>query len=190
MSENRHSALCSENCPNVHAKAVLWICHITLLQRMSLCRIRSMRGWVGFALWAHPKRLLNHWSHISSNLMNMQKRNSAKGNSRYDNKHMYWLCITVAVIYHWRLLVLQQSAATWLCVWYCFRLHKVIGNGKNGWSMHSRSAVFLNNTKTPDFTFLGVKSGVHFAICWFSAFIAEREEVSIVENEKSYRILK
>ena len=24
--------------------------HITLLQRMSLCRILSMRGWVGFAL--------------------------------------------------------------------------------------------------------------------------------------------
>ena len=134
-----------------------------------------MRVWVGFALWAHPKRLLNHWSHISSNLMNMQKRNSAKGNSRCDKKHIYWLCITVAVIYPWRLLVLQQSAATWLCVWYCFRLHKVIENGKNHWSMHSRSAVFLNNTKTPNFTFLGVKLGVHFAICWFSAFIAERE---------------
>ena len=142
---------------------------------MSLCRIRSMRGWVGFALWAHPKQLLNHWSHISSNLMNMQKRNSAKGNSRCDKKHIYWLCITVAVIYPWRLLVLQQSAATWLCVWYCFRLHKVIGNGKNHWSMHSRSAVFLNNTKTPNFTFLGVKLGVCFAICWFPAFIAERE---------------
>ncbi len=27
------------------------------------------------------------------------------------------------------------------------------------------SAVFLNNTKTPNFTFLGVKLGVYFAIC-------------------------
>ena len=54
--------------------------------------------------------------------------------------------------------------------------HRVFGLiRKNHWSMHSRSAVSLNNTKTPDFTFLGVKSGVHFTICWFSAFIAERE---------------
>ena len=31
--------------------------------------------------------------------------------------------------------------------------------------MQNRSAVFLNNTKTPYFTFLGVKLGVYFAIC-------------------------
>nr|DAM32657.1 MAG TPA: hypothetical protein [Caudoviricetes sp.] len=31
--------------------------------------------------------------------------------------------------------------------------------------MHSRSAVFLNNTKTPNFTLLGVKLGVCFVIC-------------------------
>ena len=41
--------------------------------------------------------------------------------------------------------------------------------------MHSRSAVFLNNTKTPNFTLLGVKLGVCFVICWFPTFIAERE---------------
>ena len=59
-----------------------------------------------------------------------------------------------------------------------YYVHRVFGLiRKNHWSMHSRSAVFLNNTKTPDFTFLGVKSGVHFTICWFSAFIAEREGV-------------
>ena len=57
-----------------------------------------------------------------------------------------------------------------------YYVHRVFGLiRKNHWSMHSRSAVFLNNTKTPDFTFLGVKSGVHFTICWFSAFIAERQ---------------
>ncbi|WP_246867057.1 hypothetical protein [Parabacteroides distasonis] len=28
--------------------------------------------------------------------MNMQKRNSAKGNNRCDNEYIYWLCITVA----------------------------------------------------------------------------------------------
>ena len=33
----------------------------------------------------------------------------------------------------------------------------------------------LNKIKTPNFTFLGVKLGVCFIICWFSAFIAERE---------------
>ena len=31
--------------------------------------------------------------------------------------------------------------------------------------MQNHSAVFLNNTKTPNFTFLGVKLGVCFAIC-------------------------
>ena len=35
--------------------------------------------------------------------------------------------------------------------------------------------IILNKTKTPDFTFLGVKLGVCFAICWFSAFVAEKE---------------
>ena len=41
--------------------------------------------------------------------------------------------------------------------------------------MHSRSAVFLNNTKTPNFTLLGVKLGVCFVKHWFSMFIAERQ---------------
>ena len=42
--------------------------------------------------------------------------------------------------------------------------------------MWIRDAWFiLNNTKTPNFTFLGVKLGVCFAIYWFSAFIAERQ---------------
>ena len=31
------------------------------------------------------------------------------------------------------------------------------------------------NTKAPNFTLLGVKLGACFTICWFSAFIAERE---------------
>ncbi len=35
--------------------------------------------------------------------------------------------------------------------------------------------IWLNSIKTPNFTFLGVKLGVCFAICWFSAFIAERQ---------------
>ena len=38
-----------------------------------------------------------------------------------------------------------------------------------------RSVSFLKkNTKTPDFTFLGVKSGVYFTKHWFSMFIAVR----------------
>ena len=46
-------------------------------------------------------------------------------------------------------------------------------SSKRGWI---RDAWFiLNNAKTPNFTFLGVKLGVCFAIYWFSAFIAERE---------------
>lgn len=31
--------------------------------------------------------------------------------------------------------------------------------------MQIRLAVFLNNTKTPNLTFLGVKLGAYFAIC-------------------------
>ncbi len=48
--DNDHSALYSLNCRDARIKVVLWICRMTLLQRMSLCRIRSMRGWGGFAL--------------------------------------------------------------------------------------------------------------------------------------------
>ena len=39
-----------QNCHNARIKVVLWICRMTLPQKMLLCRIRSMRGWDGFAL--------------------------------------------------------------------------------------------------------------------------------------------
>ena len=46
---------------------------------------------------------------------------------------------------------------------------------------------FLNNTKTPNFTFLGVKLGAYFAICWFSAFIAEREAPELTPKHRNLR---
>ena len=47
--------------------------------------------------------------------------------------------------------------------------------GKNSLPLNYSWVYFLKNTKTPNLTFLGVKLGACFAICWFSVFIAERQ---------------